>query len=69
MHENTNRGHLPAIGAWCPDLSGCVALGDTYDECMAEMREAINLHLEGLRTLGQPIPEPAAIGADTITAA
>jgi len=57
------------FGAWCPDLPGCVALGDTYDECLAEMRDAITLHLDGLRALGQPLPKPTAIGADTITAA
>ncbi|MGH3804580.1 MAG: type II toxin-antitoxin system HicB family antitoxin [Pseudonocardiaceae bacterium] len=25
-------------GAWCPDLPGCVALGDGYDECVLQMR-------------------------------
>ena len=29
------------FGAWAPDLPGCVAVGDTIDECEREMREAI----------------------------
>lgn len=57
------------FGGWCPDLPGCVALGDTYEECLAEMREAMEFHIEGLRMLGEPVPEPTAIGADLITAA
>ena len=49
-------------GAWSPDLSGCVALGDTFEACVAEMREAIVVHLEGLAEDGQPIPEPSGPG-------
>lgn len=56
-------------GAWCPDLPGCVALGDTYDECVTEMREAMAFHLEGLREAKQLIPEPTTIGSDTVIAA
>jgi predicted RNase H-like HicB family nuclease len=36
-------------GAWAPDLPGCVAVGDTIEECEREMREAVQFHLEGLR--------------------
>ncbi len=57
------------FGAWCPDLPGCVALGDTYQECVAEMHDAITLHLEGLREAGEPIPAPSAVAADTVIAA
>jgi predicted RNase H-like HicB family nuclease len=57
------------FGAWVPDLPGCVALGDTYDECLTEMREAITFHLEGLRQAHEQIPEPHAIGADAVLAA
>ncbi|MGH3544447.1 MAG: type II toxin-antitoxin system HicB family antitoxin [Mycobacteriales bacterium] len=56
-------------GAWCPDLLGCVALGDTYDDCVRQMREAIGFHLAGLRKAGQPVPAPTAVGAETVLAA
>lgn len=46
------------LGAWCPDLPGCVALADTEDALLAEMRQAIELHLAGLREDGQPVPHP-----------
>ncbi len=48
--------------AWSPDLLGCVATGDTIEQCVGEMREAIALHLEGLAEDGDPIPEPTGPG-------
>jgi len=55
-------------GAWAPDLPGCVALGDTVDDCAREMREAIAFHLEGLRQEGQPVPQPSAVAAVMVAA-
>lgn len=55
-------------GAWSPDLPGCVALGDTREACLAEMREAIAFHLEGLRDAGEPVPAPTAVGVDLVAA-
>ncbi|MGI8506691.1 MAG: type II toxin-antitoxin system HicB family antitoxin [Solirubrobacteraceae bacterium] len=49
-------------GAWSPDLPGCVALGDTIDETVAEMREAIAFHLEGLAADDDPVPKPTGPG-------
>ena len=46
--------------AYVPDLPGCVATGATISEVEAEMREAIAFHLEGLRSDGLPVPEPAS---------
>jgi len=46
--------------AYVPDLPGCVATGTTISEVEAEMREAIAFHLEGLRSDGEPVPEPAS---------
>ncbi|HEY3458192.1 MAG TPA: type II toxin-antitoxin system HicB family antitoxin [Bryobacteraceae bacterium] len=50
-------------GAWAPDLPGCVSTGATVEETLANMREAIELHLEGMRADGDPIPEPSATAA------
>ena len=33
--------------AYVPDLPGCVSIGDTLEEVKAEIREAIEFHLEG----------------------
>lgn len=43
--------------AYVPDLPGCAATGDTRAEAETNIREAIKLHLEGLRQDGDPIPE------------
>lgn len=46
--------------AYVPDLPGCIATGATAEEAEAEIREAIEFHLEGLREDGLPIPEPSS---------
>ena len=54
-------------GAWCPDLPGCVALADAEDALLAEMCQAIELHLAGLREDGQPVPHPLTVAVTVIT--
>ena len=48
-------------GAYVPDLPGCVAVGDTVEEVERLIREAIDLHLAGLREDGLSVPEPQNI--------
>ena len=52
------------FSAYVPDLPGCVATGETPEEAEAQMREAIELHLDGMRRAGLPIPEPAAVARE-----
>lgn len=47
-----------SFGAYVPDLPGCVAVGETRDEAMKLIREAIELHIDSLRGNGDPVPEP-----------
>jgi predicted RNase H-like HicB family nuclease len=49
-------------GAHVPDLPGCVAVGETRDEVVTLIREAIVLHIESLRTEGLPVPRPSSEG-------
>lgn len=44
--------------AYVPDLPGCVATGGTFEEAAEQIREAIALHLDGLREDGVPVPPP-----------
>jgi predicted RNase H-like HicB family nuclease len=44
--------------AYVPDLPGCVSTGQTIDEIRRNLREAIDLQLEGLRRDGENIPPP-----------
>jgi len=53
-------------GAYVPDLPGCVATGKTLDEAKQLIREAVEMHLEGMREDGERIPEPSTI-TDYIT--
>lgn len=47
-----------AYGVVVPDLPGCFSAGDTLDEAIANVPEAILLHLEALLDADQPLPEP-----------
>lgn len=46
------------LSAYVPDLPGCITTGKTTEEIVENMREAISLHLEGMREDHDPIPEP-----------
>jgi len=63
------RGDDGGFGAWSPDVPGCVALGDTEAETLAEMEEAIRLHLDVLRERQESLPVSATVSATTIEAA
>ncbi|MCZ7627427.1 MAG: hypothetical protein C3F12_04180 [Candidatus Methylomirabilota bacterium] len=49
-----------SFGAYVPDLPGCIAAGESKDEVLVLIREAIEFHLEGLKADGQPIPQPSS---------
>ena len=49
------------LSAFSPDLPGCVATGSSREEVEQRMREAIRMHLDGMREDGLPIPEPSSI--------
>ena len=51
--EPTDTG----FSAYSPDLPGCVSTGPTREQCAANMREAIDFHLDGLREEGEAIPQ------------
>ncbi len=43
--------------AYSPELPGCIATGSTIDEVEKNMFEAIEMHIQGLKEDGLPIPE------------
>lgn len=47
-------------GAYVPDLPGVISVGDSRDEVEQLIQEAIELHLEGMREEGMPIPLPSS---------
>jgi predicted RNase H-like HicB family nuclease len=48
--------------AWSPDIVGCVAAGETIEECVSEMRGALASHLDLMREDGEAIPKPNGPG-------
>lgn len=47
--------------ASCPALQGCHTQGDTYEEALDNLKDAINLNIAARRDLGEPIPIETAI--------
>ena len=46
---------------WCayaPDVLGCISTGDTWEDMLEMIDEALTFHLEGLLEDGDPLPEP-----------
>ena len=49
-----------SCGAHVPDLPGCIAVGETRDEALQLIREAIDLHIESLIQEGLSLPSPSS---------
>ncbi len=52
--EKSSTGYC----AYSPDVPGCITAGDTEEETYRNMRDALEFHFEGMREVGEPIPEP-----------
>lgn len=49
-----------SFGAYVPDLPGCIAVGETREEVLRLIREAVHFHIEGLKAEGKPVPPPTS---------
>lgn len=49
--------------AYSPDLPGCVSTGATPEDTEANMKEAIEFHIEGLKEEGLSIPKPSSLSS------
>ncbi|MGI8743344.1 MAG: type II toxin-antitoxin system HicB family antitoxin [Bryobacteraceae bacterium] len=47
-------------GAYVPDLPGVITVGETREDVERLIQEAIELHLDGMRDEGLPIPAPSS---------
>ena len=52
--------------AYAPDVPGCVAAADDWNEIQAMIREAIEVYLEAAADYGEPIPEPRMTVAEAM---
>ena len=55
--------------AYVPDLPGCVAAGDTVEETERLIREAIEIHIRGMREDGLEVPNPSSLAREVVVAA
>lgn len=55
LEQESDGGYIVSV----PALPGCVSQGDTRDEALANVREAIEVYLEDCRDAGEPLPTEA----------
>ena len=58
-----------SFGAYVPDLPGCIAVGESSEEALQLIQDAIEFHIEGLKEEGQRIPSYSQIWCIEIQAA
>jgi predicted RNase H-like HicB family nuclease len=49
-----------SFGAHVPDLPGCAAVGESKEEVLRLIQEAIEIHIESLLERGEKIPPPSS---------
>lgn len=52
--------------AFCPELQGCYTQGDTYEDALENIRDAIRLHVEDRIEEGEEIPQPESISLTSL---
>ena len=50
----------------CPLLQGCYSQGETYEEAMANIKDAMRLHLEDRLANGEEFPEAVSVSLSTV---
>lgn len=55
--------------AFCPELQGCYTQGETYEEAIENIKDAIHLHLEDRIESGEEIPEVESVSLTSLEVA
>jgi predicted RNase H-like HicB family nuclease len=50
----------------CPALQGCYSQGETYEEALANIKDAIRLHLEDRLADGEELPVAKSVSLSTV---
>jgi predicted RNase H-like HicB family nuclease len=53
----------------CPLLQGCYSQGDTYEEAVTNIKDAIRLHIEDRVASGEEVPEHVSVSLSTVEVA
>jgi predicted RNase H-like HicB family nuclease len=49
-----------SFGAYVPDLPGCIAAGESREDVIRLIQEAIEFHIQGMKEDGLPVPSPSS---------
>jgi predicted RNase H-like HicB family nuclease len=60
------EGDADGYFASCPALQGCYSQGDTYEEALKNIRDAIRLHIEDRLADGEEVPVPKVVSLSTV---
>lgn len=52
--------------AFCPELQGCYTQGDTYEEALENIKDAVQLHVEDRIKSGEEIPQPESVSLTSL---
>ena len=52
--------------AYCPELQGCYTQGDTFEDALANIKDAIRLHVEDRLVTGEEIPSPEMVSVSSL---
>jgi len=63
--EKDNDGYY----AFSPELQGCYSQGDTYEETLENIRDAIRLHVEDRLEIGEEVPQPESVSLTSLDVA
>lgn len=55
--------------AFCPDLQGCYTQGETYEEALENMKDAVHLHVEERLAAGEDIPQAESVSLTALEVA
>ena len=55
--------------AFCPELQGCHTQGGTYEETLANIRDAVQLHIADRLAAGEELPQPESISLTSVEVA
>ena len=53
----------------CPALQGCYSQGNTYEEAVENIKDAIRLHIEDRLASGEEVPEKVSVSLSTVEVA
>jgi predicted RNase H-like HicB family nuclease len=53
----------------CPALQGCYSQGDTYEDAVENIKDAIRLHIEDRLADGEEIPQQVSVSLSTVEVA